>query len=317
MSTKLWIWKQGPFYPHLGKKIIELPYPVKPGPSDSQVVISGHHVQPDSNGNFLDGEYSNDEQDAIHTYGIVRMVIDLYEKLLGKRIDWPWNTAGTDMPLKVLINSDGTNCRYIAEDGTILLDKYGFESNRIHNCRSVDLVCHETAHAIIHTLKPEWRNGNPETRGVVEAFCDLTATFWILSQKDMCAEVIKENNGDLRKSSMLSLFGVGHGYEGNKYREIRDAINHKDFKAEHWDVYHHCQTLVRWLYNTLVKESHNPFWNLSKDNDLYTLGKNWVQVIIKTLLELADVNPTIMEFYSLFLKDWNGILEKTKKHFKT
>jgi len=317
MSTKLWIWKQGPFYPELGKKIIELPYRVNPGPSDSQVVISGHHVQPDSQGNFLDCEYSDEEQDAIHTYGIVRMVIDMYEKLLGKSIVWPWNKDGTSVPLQVLINGDGTNCRYVAEEGTVLLDKYGFEPTRIHNCRTVDLVAHETAHAIIHSLKPEWRNGTPETRGIVEAFCDLTAMFWILSQEDMCTEVIKETKGDLRKSNMLSLFAAYHNFDGHSNKEIRNALNKTTYKRDFWDPYFYDRLLVGLLYDVLVEQ----ICSTSKEIievavQLFEKGEKWKREIFNTFLLCRKEETSLMEFFE-FLQQiderGSGLL---KRHLK-
>ena len=317
MGTKLWIWKQGPFYPELGKKIIELPYKVNQGPSDIQVVISGHHVQPDAQGNFLDRDYSEKEQDAIHTYGIVRMVIDMYEKLLGKSIVWPWNNAENDMPLQVKINGDGTNCRYIAEEGTILLDKYGFEANRIHNCRTVDLVCHETAHAIIHALKPEWRNGNPETRGVVEAFCDLTAMFWILSQEDMCAVIIKETKGDLRKNNMLSLFGAYHNFDGYSNSEIRNALNNTMYISDYWDPYYYGQLLVAILYDYLIDEfSAATEKNIDSNSHLHEIAQRWMNISFTTFLVCEQKNVSLQEFFDSLLQKDERASRFLKKHLK-
>ncbi|MDZ7604966.1 MAG: hypothetical protein U5K79_05115 [Cyclobacteriaceae bacterium] len=183
MGTKLWIWKQGPYYPHLGKKIIELPYPVNPGPSDAQIAIEGFEIRPDAHGNFLESNYSEDEMDAIHTYGIMRMVIDYYEKVLGKPVCMASERNGYIAPLVARINRDGIGASYSRDSRSIILDKYGFEYNRIHHCRSVDLVAHETAHAILDGLKSAWELGNPETRGLAEAFCDFAAMFWILSER--------------------------------------------------------------------------------------------------------------------------------------
>ena len=49
------IWKQGPFYPDLGKKVIELPNQIDPGPSDTLIKIDGFNVLPDVDGNFVVG----------------------------------------------------------------------------------------------------------------------------------------------------------------------------------------------------------------------------------------------------------------------
>ena len=88
MGTKIKIWRQGQFYPLLGEKIIELPYDVAPGPSDAKLRIGGKIVSPDKDGHFISSRYTEQEMDAIRTYGTARMVIDLYEKLLNKQVLW-------------------------------------------------------------------------------------------------------------------------------------------------------------------------------------------------------------------------------------
>jgi len=317
MSTKLWIWKQGPYYPHLGKKVIELPYAVLPGPSDHQVVITGYNVQPDSNGNFINGDYSPEDQDAIHTYGIVRMVIDMYEALLGKNIVWPWNVDGRNFPLQVIINGDGIRTQYDSETRSIILEKYGLPDARIHTCRTVDLVAHEVGHAIIHSLKPGWKNGNAEIQGLVEAFCDFTAMYWLLSQEEMCEEILHETNGDLRQSNMLSLFGAGHGYAENPHSAIRDATNRPPYIPCHWNPYHHSEALVGWLYQILVDEwESNPAVELS-GHQLFKLGKKWASGIVTAVQGCPEDNPDVMEFGSLFLREYGFKTGEIKKRLKS
>ena len=103
MGVKLRVWRQGQFYPELGKKVIELSYDVRPGPSDNQINIEGFNVQADNGGNFLAGNYNEDEEDAINTYGTARQVIDLYEDLLGEKIRWSWQKEGESEPLRIRI----------------------------------------------------------------------------------------------------------------------------------------------------------------------------------------------------------------------
>ena len=181
------IWKQGQFYPELGKKIVELPNKVNPGPSDPMIKIDGFHVLPDKDGNFVEGVkgkiYSELEMDAIHTYAIIRMVINMYEDLLGKPIHWSWWKDGVEEPLVVKIRNNDINSRFIKEYKCIELDYYGPYNNWTYNCRSVDLIAHETGHAILDSIFPHLNEGSAEARGIGEAFCDLTAMFWILSQK--------------------------------------------------------------------------------------------------------------------------------------
>jgi len=277
------IWKQGQFYPDLGKKVVDLPNKVNQGPSDPMIKIDGFHVLPDQDGNFIEGgeiNYNEDELDAIHTYAIVRMVINLYEELLGKSIYWSWWKDGKGDPIIVKIRNNDINARFIKEQKCIELDYYGPYGNWTYNCRSVDLIAHETGHAILDSILPHLNEGSIESRGIGEAFCDLTAMFWILSQKDLCKHVIEETDGDLSKNSILTLFGVGYGYKVNNYRELRSAINNVNIRKDQYSPYEYSQDLIGWVYEILTElmygERHLNFRDTEK---LYQLGNYWKKSI--------------------------------------
>jgi len=309
LETKLEIWRQGQFYPQLGKKIVELPYDVNPGPSDDQVSIKDFNVSPDRNGNFLKGNYSENDLNAIQTFGIVRMVIDLFEDLLAKPIIWSWNRQGKSNPLTIEIRRNGIDARFLKEYRLIELDHYGHPNNHIYNCRTVDLIAHETGHAIIDSFKPDWEQGEVKTKGLAEAFCDLTAMFWILSQRDLCEEVIRETNGDLAKNSILSLFGVGHGYRENTYKEIRDA-NKSNSVKENQNPYDYSENLVNALYKALI----DLFVDVQKkhptlEDALYHSGQSWMKMIMRTFLECNDQSTSIYEFSTLFRNQYPELIE--------
>ena len=60
----------------------------------------------------------------------------------------------------------------------------GVQGGRVYTCRSLDIVAHETGHAILDGLKPAWMSStrSPQTGALHEAFGDLTAIFLSLSQ---------------------------------------------------------------------------------------------------------------------------------------
>ena len=316
MGTKLSIWKQGQFYPSLGKKEIELPYDVQPGPSDAMVKIEGISALPDLEGNFLKGGYSEDALDAIHTFGAIRLVIDLYEKFYGNSIKWSWQQSGENTPLKVRIRNSDINARFLVEHRLIELDCYGKSEALIYNCRTVDLVAHETGHAIVNSIFPKWQNGNPETRGIEEAFCDLTAMFLVLSQQDLCEEIIRETKGDLSKSSILTLFGVGHGYEGNPYREIRSAINSRKYNEYDWSPYAFCEVLVAVLYEILIDLFTQDALFQNTTDKLFNVGALWTKAVITTYFNCPDENVSLAEFAMIFENNLPTQKENIKKHFK-
>ena len=312
METKLKIWKQGQFYPELGKKVITLPYHINPGPSDLQIVIDGFNVQPEKDGNFLNGDYSEDELDAIHTFGIIRMVIDLYDNLVGKPIIWSWNQNGDMTPLKVRIKNNDINARFLSAQKCLELDYYGSNNDLIFNCRTVDLVAHETGHVIINSFFPDWQNGDAETRGLEEAFCDLAAMFLVLSQFDLCGEVIRETKGDLTKNSILSYFGVGHGHDG----EIRNAINISTYNASGWNPYSYCEALVGVLYELLQELFKDKREEVSDDAaNLFEVGQRWMKGIVVAFLKCNPKKSSLKEFYVQLSGTSSIDHVKIRKHF--
>ncbi|MCG8311512.1 MAG: hypothetical protein MI975_29255, partial [Cytophagales bacterium] len=313
MGVKLEVWKQGQFYPELGKKIIELPYSVNPGPSDNQIKIEGFDVRPDHNGNFLDKDYSEDEVDAISTYGTLRQVIDLYEELLEYPIKWSWQKNKIEEPLKIRIRNNDINSRFLKDQKCIELDYYGPYENWTYNCRTVDLIAHELGHAILDSLLPHLNKGTPESRGIGEAFCDLAAMFLILNQKDMCDHLFQETHGDLRKNNILALFGVGHGYHG-KLKELRNANNKIKYRPNEWSPYYYSHVLVGLLYDLLCEILKTGDHKRESDADkIYRIGQYWKHRIFMTFMSLRNNESNLQDFCALLLKQFEDETDKIKK----
>ncbi len=316
MGTKLKIWKQGQFYQKLGKKIIDLPYQVNQGPSDHQIKIGGFTVQPDKDGNFLDRNYSEDELDAIHTYGVTRLVIDLYENLFEKPLKWIWQQNGSDEPLTIRIRNNDINARYLKDQKCIELDYYGPYKNWTYNCRTVDLVAHETGHAILDSILPFLNEGNAETKGLSEAFCDLTAMFIVLSQYDLCEYVIEETRGDLKLNSILTLFAAGHGFSKGPNKESRSALNDIKYNRNEWSPYHYSQVIVGLLYDLFCEKFNKNERRVNDDaENLYQIGQVWIAGITNTFMECgADSN--LNDFGRKLLRCFSNEMGFIEKHLK-
>ena len=286
------IWKQGPFYPDRGKKIVEFPYTINRGPSDSMIVIDGYDVLPGANGDFPENNdekpYSEGELNAIHTFAVMRMTIDLFGKLSGKPILWSWQQQGDMSPLRVCIDNNDINARYLKKQKCIELDYYGPPENPVYNCRTTDLVVHETAHAILDSLKPAWEIGDLETKGVAEAFCDLAAMFWILCQKDLCTDIIRETNGDLLKDNTLSIFGAGHGFDENPWRCIRNALNAKTYEKNAQNPYDHSEVLTGFLYDLLLLLFNEKKDDFDEPDALYYAARPWMNLIFNAYRHAPD-----------------------------
>ena len=310
------IWEQGPLYPDTGKKIVEFPYSIRPGPSDSMIVIEGFDVQPDANGNFIDnGIYQEDELNAIHTFAVMRMTIDLFDNLLEKTINWSWQQSGRHSPVTVRITNNDINARYLRDQQCIELDYYGPPGSRIYNCRCTDFVVHETAHAILDSLRPAWENGDIETEGAAEAFCDLAAMFWILSQPDLCEKVIIETGGNLEQDNMLSLFGVGHGFEENPMKCVRNAFNQNIYDKNAWSPYDFSTVLTGFLYDLLILLFHEKKVIIGEGTALWEAGRHWMKVIVKAYQYAPPGNVSLTHITSFITRAINserirGLLDK-------
>ncbi|NJN24490.1 MAG: hypothetical protein HC819_00065 [Cyclobacteriaceae bacterium] len=320
MSTKLIFWKQGQSLPFLGKKIIEFESKIFPGPSNDRVKIFGFQIKPDKNGNYIEGNdeglYSEDELDAIQTFGTAMYVIDMCEKMLEMPISWSWEKNNLKEPLTYFIRKNGINARYLKEEKCIELDYFGPYEHWTYYCRSNDIIAHETGHAILDGLKPLWENGNIETRGLTEAFCDLMAIFTITSQLDLCELAIKSINGNLRTKSILTQFGVGYGLDGSPTRPIRTALNNYKYQPDFQFPYQYAEVLVACLYDLLIKMTHSNSKNPVSANCLYETSRKWQKAILKTFNTCPTRNCSLSEFQEMlimFLREEQDIIRELFK----
>ena len=225
-GSRMLVWGQEPSNKALGRRTVTLPQKVGIGPSDPQIEIAGFQVKPDDNGDFVhgnkNGPYSEDESDAIHTYTIIRMVLNMYQGLLGKELKWAWNQNGNINPVKVYLRYTDVHSSYASTQEALMFGHYRSGDQLMYDCRSVDLVAHETGHALLDSLKPKWHSTGGEVPGIIESFCDLTSMFLILSQLDMVKYMISQTKGDLKKRNILAVFGDSYGFQD---KELRNVFN--------------------------------------------------------------------------------------------
>jgi hypothetical protein len=95
-GTSVKVWKQDPAVVEAGIRKVYLPSRVKTGPKDNMVAIVGmpNPVQPDANGDFLlDPKRNELEFDAVHTFSVVRMVVNMFSRYNGKEFKWQWGNG--------------------------------------------------------------------------------------------------------------------------------------------------------------------------------------------------------------------------------
>lgn len=124
---------------------------------------------------------------------------------------------------------------------------------------STEAISHELGHAILDVFRPDlWGMSNTESMAYKEAFGDMISMITSLQHKGVMEYALKETNGNLRKSNIISRISeeVGnalHHFNPKDRRSpnyLRDAIEHFNYISP--------ESLPNWRpYTELCQEPHN------------------------------------------------------------
>jgi hypothetical protein len=125
---------------------------------------------------------------------------------------------------------------------------------RVFTCRSFDIVSHETAHAVLDGLKPDWLGADnpPQTGGLHEAFGDLTAIFLALSQLDQCEAVIAQTKARLHDKTFLADIAEQFGLALGGSTGLRNADNDLTLADAGTEVHALSQVFTGAIYDILA-----------------------------------------------------------------
>ncbi len=322
-GSRINIWKQDPTVRGLGVRTTYIPNKVNPGPSDSQIAVKGlPNVYPDSNGDFLlptpdqlvvediynPPKITVEEQkfDAAHSYAVARKVLTMYQRVLGWELKWAWNTGSNDEPLYIYPHADvGRTAYYDRSLKSIRFEYFHVLGEySVFSCRSLDVVSHETGHAILDAIKPSWnitklgRRISLEIAALQEALCDLTSIFFILSQLDLVEYIVAETKANLHHmDNILAIWSeqleVIPGYGG-----ARNAINNFKLSEVGCEVHRISQVFTGAVYDTLAD-----IFNTSKNPDfkddaetLYLASQYILGVVVKSVINSPEINVSFADF---------------------
>ncbi|VXB37983.1 hypothetical protein [Massilia sp. 9I] len=244
-GARVLMWKQDPSVGEIGTRRAYLPGPVLAGPRDARIAPGApgiDAVEPNAFGDFVT-QPDTPQFDAVHTFAVVRQTLTMYQRaLLAAGLDmplpWQWNTSMDTRPLAVypyglpnVMNAFYSRTQGCLKFGDFIPPSEGGaqldESARIYTCRSFDIVAHETAHAVLDGLKPQWllADAPPQTGGLHEAFGDLTAIFLALSQLDQCEAVVAQTKAHLHDKTYLSDIAEQFGMALGGTTGLRNADN--------------------------------------------------------------------------------------------
>jgi hypothetical protein len=215
-GARVLMWKQDPSVAEIGTRKAYLPGLILDGPRDARIA-SGDGIAPVSPNAFGDfvAQPDTPQFDAVHTFAVVRQTLTMYQRALSAAgaempLPWQWNSSVDTAPLQVFPYGlpNVMNAFYSRSQGCLKFGDFipNGQKERVYTCRSFDIVSHETGHAVLDGLKPQWLQADnpPQTGGLHESFGDLTAIFLALSQLDQCEAVIAQTKARLHDKTFLA-----------------------------------------------------------------------------------------------------------------
>jgi hypothetical protein len=235
-GSRVLIWKQDPTVGEIGIRKAFLPGVVVTGPADSRIKVEGlPPVSPNAFGDLI-ATPGTDAFDAIHTFAVVRQTLTMFQRAWGGAVlPWQWNTGGNVDRLKVYPHAGETmNAYYICSEKALKFFFFNTSApppmHKVFTCRSFDIVAHETGHAVLDAMKPNWLliGQSAQTGGLHESFGDLSAIFLALSQLDQVEAVIAQTKANLHDKTFLADLAEEFGLAIGRPNGLRNADN--DFK---------------------------------------------------------------------------------------
>lgn len=303
-GTRALIWKQDPSVAEIGIRKVYLPQAVAAGPKDARITIQGlAAVTPNAFGDLIEVP-GTDAFDAVHAFTVVRETLSMYQRALGSPVPWQWNSPSNLDPLSVFPHAGVTMNAFYSRSAKAL--KFFFfdasappPTHKVFTCRSLDIVAHETGHAILDGLKPHWIDASsaPQTGGLHESFGDLTAIFLALSQLDQVEAIIAQTKANLHDKTFLSDLAEQFGLALGRPNGLRNADNDLKLSEVGTEVHAISQVFTGAIYDVLADIfafERRPF---QRDDaaTLYTVGQYVISLVLRAIRAAPDRNCTFAD----------------------
>jgi hypothetical protein len=261
------MWKQDPSVAEIGIRKAFLPRPVSSGPSDARIKVTIAGMTPvaaNAMGDFIETPQTT-QFDAVHTFAVVRETLTMYQRALAvggvaAPVPWEWNTPTVPDPIQVFPRHSTMQNAFYSRTGKLLA--FGFFAKPgvpapapiIYTCRSLDIVAHETGHAVLDGLKPNWilASNPPQTGALHESFGDLTAIFLALSQLDQVEAVIAQTKANLHNKTFLADLAEEFGLALGLPFGLRNADNDLTLSQVGNEVHALSQVFTGAIYDILA-----------------------------------------------------------------
>ncbi len=320
------IWKQDPSVADIGIRKVFLPNLCLAGPRDARIMSQGlPTVSPNADGDFIQTP-DTDAFNAVHTFAVVRMTLNLAQRALAALkhpMPWQWSTPQDVSPLQVFPHGlPGTmNAFYSRNQRALRFGDFDMPGSRplqrVFTCRSFDIVSHETGHAILDGLKPQWLdNGNPpQTGGLHESFGDLTAIFLTLSQMDQVEAIIAYTKADLHAKTFLADIAEQFGLALGRPNGLRNADNDLKLSETGTEVHAISQVFTGAVYDVMA-DIFDHECSISRDAKdpaqvLFETARYVYSLLLQGILASPDQGATFADVARAMIDHLTG---KDKKH---
>jgi hypothetical protein len=166
----------------------------------------------------------------------------------------------------------------------------------IYTCRSLDIVAHETGHAILDGLQPGWLglNNSPQAGGLHESFGDLTAIFLTLSQMDQVEAIIAQTKSNLHDKTFLSDLAEEFGLVLGRPNGLRNADNDLKLSQVGNEVHAISQVFTGAIYDILADIFAFERQPSKKDDAavLYEVGQYVWSLVMRAVKSAPSTKPT-------------------------
>ncbi len=306
MGSKVRVWEQDPTVS--SPTLTYLHTLIQDGPKDGDINIVGLPIAKSDNKNdFLYDHKKNPKKfDAVHTFTVIRQVITMYNRALLKQNDrysgfqWQW---GKDQINVYPYAEYGANAYYSRDEQALKFFYFHPNDDQskplVYTCRSFDIVAHETGHAFLDALCPEFLiSWHPETGGLHESFGDLTSIFMLLAQFDICDAIVAESKADLHNKTFFPIMGEQFGEAlFGKSTGLRNADNDLKMSQVSTEVHEISQVFTGAVYDILADmfDSHLNLDRYDPAETLYRVGYHMALLIINALFLNKHMNATYQE----------------------
>lgn len=316
--SRAFVWKQDPTVSEIGIRLTYFAPGIRDGPSDDVVEIKGLNVRVrgDTNRDFLYNPHKSPVAfDAVHTFVTVRQVVNMYQRSL-QRIGkppfaWQWGgglggAGAAAQPINVYPHAgQRKNAYYSREERALKFFYFEDPQNKnefVYTTRSYDVVAHETGHAVLDALRPEfWSSWHPETSSLHESFADITVILTMLSQLDQCEAIIAHSKANLHKKTFFNAVAeqFGEALYGTR-QGLRNADNNLTMSQVSEEVHDISQVFTGAFYDVLAD-----IFDDSRDPDLHDdaavllqVGEHMTDLILKTILSGPTKDATYADLAS-------------------